>query len=120
VSPDDAPAPARARIEAFRALVRDDPGDPVSQLSLSLALAAAGQHAEAAAGFERAIALAPDYSAAHRGLGRAYEALGRREAAIAAYRAGIPIARAAGDLQTAKEMETFLARLVKAEEPPSD
>ena len=58
------------------------------------------------------IRLKPDYSAAHRGLGRALERAGRREETRAAYRKGLEeAARRTGDLQTKKEIEVFLRRL---------
>jgi Flp pilus assembly protein TadD len=99
------------RIAAFAAMVRDDPADPVAQFSYGQALSARARFAEAVTAFEAVIALSPGYSAAYRGLGRALEALGRRDDARAAYTRGIDAACAAGDLQTKKEMEVFLARL---------
>ncbi|MGH7267302.1 MAG: hypothetical protein ACREMB_20975, partial [Candidatus Rokuibacteriota bacterium] len=59
--------------------------------------------------------LEPDYSAAHRGLGRALERAGRLDEARAAYALGLEVATRTGDLQTRKEMEVFLRRLEKKE-----
>ncbi len=61
--------------------------------------------------FKEVVELMPDYSAAHRGLGRALEKSGRRADAIAAYRKGLEVAAQTGDLQTKKEIEVFLRRL---------
>ena len=55
--------------------------------------------------------LKPDYSAAHRGLGRVLERAWRRDDARAAYRKGLAVAARTGDLQTKKEIEVFLHRL---------
>ncbi len=100
-----------ARIEAFRAVVRDEPDDSVARFGLAQALLAAARHAEAADEFAAAIRLAPRYTAAYRGLGRALEAAGRPDEAIPIYEAGIAIACETGDLQTGQEMEVFLKRL---------
>ena len=99
------------RIAAFAEMVREDPADPVAQFSYGQALLARSRFAEAATAFEAVIALSPNYSAAYRGLGRALEALDRRDDARAAYTRGIDVACAAGDLQTKKEMEVFLTRM---------
>jgi len=61
----------------------------------------------------RTIRLKPDYSAAHRGLGRALEQAGRLAEAEAAYGAGREVAARTGDLQTKKEIEVFFRRLEK-------
>ena len=61
----------------------------------------------------QAVRLKPDYSAAHRGLGRALERAGRIAEAKAAYTKGLEVARTTGDLQTGKEIEVFLRRLEK-------
>jgi hypothetical protein len=63
-----------------------------------------------------AVRLKPDYSAAHRGLGRALERAGRTAEAAAAYATGLEVAARTGDLQTKKGIEVFLRRLTKAGE----
>lgn len=52
---------------------------------LGEALAAAGRNAEACVAYERAIALKPDYAAAHNNLGVALKHLGRTDDAVAAF-----------------------------------
>jgi len=64
--------------------------------------------------YREAIRLKPDYSAAHRGLGRALERAGQIAEARVAYQQGLEVATRAGDLQTGKEIEVFLRRLEKA------
>ena len=68
--------------------------------------------AEAAADHLRAaLAHDPQYSAAWKLLGRALEAAGPAEDALAAYRTGIEVAERKGDKQAAKEMAVFARRL---------
>ena len=74
----------------------------------------AGQADNAIIEYEETIRLKPDYSAAHRGLGRALERAGRRDEALGAYRKGLEVATRTGDLQTKKEIEVFLHRLESA------
>jgi len=56
----------------------------------------------------------PRYSAAWKALGEAHARAGSTERAADVYERGIVAARAAGDVQAAKEMEVFLNRLRKA------
>ncbi len=60
-----------------------------------------------------AIGRDPQYSAAWKLLGRALEATGDRDAALAAYRDGIAAAESRGDRQAVREMAVFERRLSK-------
>ena len=55
----------------------------------------------------------PRYSAAWKALGEAHARAGSPERAADVYERGIAAARAAGDIQAAKEMGVFLKRLRK-------
>ena len=55
----------------------------------------------------------PDYTAAYRGLGRARVALGDLEGARAVFEVGLAVADRTGDLQSGKEMASFLRRYVE-------
>lgn len=101
------------KIAQFKEVAELMPDDPVVRLGLGSAYLEASQAEDAVREFGEAIRLKPDYTAAHRGLGRALEKAGRPEEAEAAYRKGIAVGRATGDLQTVKEMEVFLRRLEK-------
>jgi Flp pilus assembly protein TadD len=90
------------------------PDDPVVRFGLAGAYLEAGQPEHAASEYREAIRLKRDYSAAHRGLGRALEKAGRIAEARAAYLEGIEVATRTGDLQTKKEIEVFLRRLERA------
>jgi Flp pilus assembly protein TadD len=101
------------RIEEFKEVVEIMPDDPVVRFGLAGAYLDAGQADAAVVQYGEAIRLKPDYSAAHRGLGRALERAGRIVEAKAAYAKGLEVARTTGDLQTGKEIEVFLRRLEK-------
>ena len=87
------------------------PDDPVVRFGVAGAYLEAGQAESAILEYEETIRLKPEYSAAHRGLGRALERAGRRDAARAAYLKGLEVAARTGDLQTKKEIEVCLRRL---------
>jgi predicted RNA polymerase sigma factor len=92
-------------------LVELMPDDPVVRFGLAGAYLEAGQAESAIFEYcEETIRLKPDYTAAHRGLGRALERAGRCDKAQAAYQ-GLEVAARTGDLQTKKEIEVFLHRL---------
>jgi Flp pilus assembly protein TadD len=107
--------PDRDRIAEFKEVLDSMPDDPVVRFGPAGAYLDAGQPENAVREYEETIRLKPEYSAAHRGLGRALERAGRRDAARAAYRTGLEVATRAGDLQTKKEIEVFLRRL----DPPA-
>lgn len=102
------------KVSQFKEVVDLFPDDPVVRIGLATAYLEAGQPEDAIREFAETIRLKPDYTAAHRGLGRALEKAGRTEEARAAYRKGIEVGHATGDLQTIKEMEVFLKRLDRA------
>ena len=63
--------------------------------------------------FRDAVARDPAYSAAWRALGKALEAAGDHDEALAAYRSGIAAAEKKGDKQAGKEMTVFARRIEK-------
>jgi predicted Zn-dependent protease len=71
----------------------------------------AGDAASAAVHLRAAVTHDPVYSAAWKLLGRALEASGARDDALAAYREGIAVAERKGDKQAAKEMAVFARRI---------
>lgn len=78
-----------------------------------------GDAARAADYFRAAVERDANYSAAWKLLGKALSESGAVDDAIAAYRQGIAVAEAKGDIQTAKEMGVFVKRLLKAQAAPS-
>ena len=65
----------------FDALAREPAAEPAAELGLGRIAAAEGRHDTAVAHLERAIALFPEWGAAHYALGLSYRALGRRDEA---------------------------------------
>jgi tetratricopeptide (TPR) repeat protein len=65
----------------FEALRREPASEPAAALGLGRLAAAEGRHEEAVVHLERAIALFPEWGAAHYALALSYRALGRREEA---------------------------------------
>ena len=65
----------------FEALDREPASEPAAELGLGRIAAAEGRHDEAVAHVQRAIALFPEWGAAHYALALSYRALGRREEA---------------------------------------
>jgi Tfp pilus assembly protein PilF len=87
-------------------------GQDSAPLRLALAQALLGNApAEARVHAARALELNPGYSAAWKVLGQAHAESGETSEACSAYRSGIDVAKARGDLQAAREMQVFLKRL---------
>ena len=103
----------RERIDGLRELVAEDPDDTTTRFMLGNELARLGEHAEAAAHFGAILEVDPDYTAAYRGLGRARVALGDLEGARTVFEAGVAVAERTGDIQSGREMESFLRRYVE-------
>jgi Tfp pilus assembly protein PilF len=73
----------------------------------------AGDPAKAAAYFRNTVERDPNYSAAWKLLGKSLAESGALEEALTAYRQGILVAEKKGDVQSAKEMNVFVRRLLK-------
>ncbi|HKZ53105.1 MAG TPA: tetratricopeptide repeat protein [Candidatus Acidoferrales bacterium] len=99
------------KVAQLRELIEMDPDDAVLHYGLGCEHLRRGEFEAAIEPLLRALELQPDYSAAHRELGKSLEKLNRREEAVAAYRRGHEVAKRRGDLQTAREIEVFLKRL---------
>lgn len=99
------------RIDALRAQLGGPRDGALLRYSLGGALLDEGESAEAAAQLRAALDFDPRYSAAWKLLGKASLAVGEVEAAASAWRQGIAVAEAAGDVQAAREMRVFLKRL---------
>jgi tetratricopeptide (TPR) repeat protein len=101
------------RVAKLRALLDRDPDDPTSWFTLGRALFDLARWREATEAFHHALARNPRYTAAHRDLGRALLEAGEVAEAARVLRSGLDLARETGDLQTGREMETFLRRAEK-------
>jgi uncharacterized protein HemY len=99
------------RIQQLKQLIELDPDDPVVHYGLGCEYLRRGEFGAAAEALRRTLALQPDYSAAHRELGKALEGQNLPQEAVGAYRRGREVAQRKGDLQTVREIEVFLKRL---------
>lgn len=101
------------RVAKLRELLHRDPDDPTSWFTLGRALLDLSRGREATLAFGQALARNPRYTAAHRDLGRALLEAGEVAEAARVLRSAMDLARETGDLQTGREMETFLRRAEK-------
>jgi Tfp pilus assembly protein PilF len=99
------------RIEALRTQLNGPRDGALLRYSLGTALLDAGDTTEAITHLRAAIDFDDGYSAAWKQLGHACRRAGDANAAAEAWRHGIAAAEARGDVQAAKEMRVFLARL---------
>jgi tetratricopeptide (TPR) repeat protein len=103
-------AGGRAPAARLRELLDRDPDDPTTWFTLGRALLDLSRWSEAIDAFRHALARDPRYTAAHRDLGRALLEAGEIEEAARVLRGALELAHTRGDLQTGREMETFLRR----------
>jgi tetratricopeptide (TPR) repeat protein len=101
------------RVARLRALLDRDPDDASTWFTLGRALLDLSRWREAIDAFRHALARNPRYTAAHRDLGRALLEAGEVAEAARVLRSALPLARESGDLQTGREMETFVRRAEK-------
>ena len=98
-------------IQNLEAMLASGQDSPLIRFGLGNALISEQRHQAAAGHLRAALELDPNYSAAWKLLGKAYAAVGDVEAATAAFRQGMKVAEAKGDIQSVKEMKVFLRRL---------
>ena len=104
-----------SRTEMFRKLLERDPENPMVLYSLGNELFKEGKYSEAREYLSRAVRNKPDYSVAHRTLGRALYELGENAEARRVFAEGREVAEENGDLQTVKEIDVFMRRLERRE-----
>ena len=102
------------RVIALRAVLASDPTDDVALFGLGKALLELGRAAEAEYELRRLLEILPDYTAAHRELGRTLLLAGRVGDARNVLERGCAVARETGDLQTGREMQVLLRRAERA------
>ena len=111
-------AAERERLEARAAklteLLERESQDATSWFGLGRALLELSRADEAVEAFRRAVAVDPDYTAAHRDLGRALLDAGDAKGALRAFEQAASLADRTGDLQTGNEARVFLRRAERA------
>lgn len=103
-----------AQLDALLKLVDGARDNALLRFAIASELYKVQQYAEAGLHLQQALAWQPDYTAGWKLLGRCLAADEQAEAAQAAYRQGILVAQARGDLQAVREMTVFLRRLTSA------
>ena len=103
--------PPSSALENFERMLAAGKDGALLRFSLGNEHLKAGDFERAALHLAQAVALDPDYKAAWKLYGKALAAAGRKDEAVAAYRAGIAVASKRGDKQAEKEMRVFARRL---------
>lgn len=99
------------RIPHLRAFISAQPDLPFPRYALALELKAQGDNAGAAAELQELLRRDPDYLAAYLQLGMLLQALGRKDHAREALRAGQVLSRKKGDSHTLSELTSALELL---------
>jgi len=102
------PSPALVNFEKMLAAGKDG---ALLRYSLGNEYLKAGDAPRAVLNLARAVALDAKYTAAWKLYGKALQAAGRKDEALAAWREGIAVAHARGDKQAEKEMIVFARRV---------
>ena len=103
-----------SQIDTFEAMLARGQDSEMLRYTLGNAYFSDKQFEPAITHLKQAVALRPDYSAAWRVLGRALAANGQLNEAKKAFDQGEQVAEANGDKQTAKEINVFRKRVIKA------
>lgn len=98
-------------LEALERMLASGKDSALLRFSLGSEHLKRGDPAAASEHLRKAVEQDPDYSAAWKMLGKACEAAGDKAGAGEAWRRGIAVAEARGDVQAAREMGVFLRRL---------
>jgi predicted Zn-dependent protease len=102
---------SQSRIEIFRQMVGDEPGNAMVWYGLGSEYAKLEQWSEAAEALGRVVELNPDYTAAYQMLGSALLKTGAIEEARRAWAEGIEAARRTGAWKAREHMEGLLAAM---------
>lgn len=99
------------RLEALKAILKDNPSDALARYGLAMECIKAGQFEAAVAEFQALIAIKPDHAYACFHAGQTLEKLGRPEDARSAYRKGLEAAERKGDAHARSELEAAIGLL---------
>jgi Fe-S cluster biosynthesis and repair protein YggX len=104
-------ADTASRIEQYRKMANDDPGNELGHFSLGRELLTTGQFAEAVTSFDRALAINPNLGKAYQLAATALLKLDRRDEAIARLTEGVKVTDARGEFMPRTEMIKMLTEL---------
>ena len=105
------------RIDQFQHMAEEDPDNDMAHFSLGSAYLQGGRAAEAAASFERCLALNPGMSKAYQLAGQAMIDAGWEDKAVATLTKGFEVAAGRGDLLPRDAIAALLRQIGR--EPPS-
>lgn len=100
---------SQARIDAFTAMLKDQPDNEMIWYGLANEHTKLGNWAEAADALRNVIRLKPDYTSAYQLLGSALLNLGELEEARRVWQAGVEIANRTGAWKARQHLEGLLA-----------
>lgn len=98
-------------IEQLTRLLGAEPNDPFLLYAIAQEHTRLGDYDQAVAWFDRTIAADPAHGYAYFHKARAHEKAGRTTEAVETVRAGIAVARAAGDQKAWSELQGYLDEL---------
>ena len=109
---------SQARIDAFTAMLKDQPDNEMIWYGLANEHTKLGNWAEAAEALRNVIRLKPDYTSAYQLLGSALLNLSEREEARRVWQAGIEAANRTGAWKARQHMEGLLTQTPGEEDAP--
>jgi folate-binding protein YgfZ len=104
-------AETKERMNMFGQVLEIDPEDLLANYGIGSCYNLVKDYNQAIAHLQKAIAIKATHTLAYLELGKAYEGLGQKENAAAAWRKGIEVASQKGDMTPLKEMQGFLHEL---------
>jgi tetratricopeptide (TPR) repeat protein len=107
---------SQARIKQLREYLKDDPEDAFLNYALALELLKMNELEEARTLLEQLRGNRPDYLATYYRLGKLYEDLKMKQAALTIYKDGIELARHAGERHTMAELQSAYQNLLFSED----
>jgi len=111
---DGSGPPKSAALASFERMLATGKDGALLRFSIGNEYAKANDWGAAAEALANAVALDAQFTAAWKLYGRALQETGRPQDALAAYRAGIDVAKRKGDRQAEKEMTVFARRIERA------
>ena len=111
---DVARAPKSAALVSFERMLASGKDSALLRFSIANEYAKVNDWASSVEALAKAVALDAEFTAAWKLYGRALQETGRPQDALAAYRAGIDVAKRKGDRQAEKEMTVFARRIERA------
>jgi folate-binding protein YgfZ len=104
-------AETKERMSMFSQVLEIDPDDLLANYGAGSCYNLLKDYNQAVLHLEKAISIKATHTLAYLELGKAFEALGEKEKAIAAFEKGIAVASQKGDMTPLKEMQACLAEL---------